>query len=448
MNSVLTHLSVTAANALTASIWQGALIALAVALALRLLPGISAAARSLLWSAVFAVILLLHLTPFTHAFAPGGSASPESSATLYSATLYIDPRWSLALAALWLTLSLFRAAQLLISALRLRQIARRATPVGSATQQIVHRSFTLCTSPDVDRPSVAGFFTPRILLPPALYAALSPAELHHVLLHETEHLRRADDWTNLLQKAALVVFPLNPVLLWVERRLCLERELACDDRVLAETGAPKAYASCLTALAEHSLLRRGISLALGAFGRQSELSRRINRILRAPDRALEARTAAAITGVLLLGLAGGGYRLAHAPQLLSFSPVAPFAEARTTPSVSSARLPQASFQNATFHVPETQAAARLNLRMNLRTVAKATPRARKIAHSMRPVNRNFATSDVMQAQWHTITYSTPTRMVLTSSEVSQVHSTVVPAVLHVPAYAAVATPNGWLIIQL
>ena len=444
MNSVLTHLSMIAANALTASIWQGALIALALALALRVLPSISAAARSFLWSAVFAVILLLHLTPLTRAFAPGGSASPEGSATLYSATLYIDPRWSLALAALWLTLSLFRATQLLISALRLRQIARRATPVGSATQQIGHRSFTLCTSPDVDRPSVAGFFTPRILLPPALYAALSPDDLHPVLLHETEHLRRADDWTNLLQKAALVVFPLNPVLLWVERRLCLERELACDDRVLAETGAPKAYATCLTALAEHRLLRRGISLALGAFGRQSELSRRIHRILGAPDRALEARTAAALTGVLLLALTGGGFRLAHAPQLISFSPVASFAGTRTTPSVPSARLPQASFQNVTFHVPDSQAAAPLNLR----TVAKATPRARMIARSKRPVDPNFAAPRMMQAEWRTITYSTPTRMVLTSSEVSQVHSTVVPAVLHVPAYAAVATLNGWLIIQL
>jgi beta-lactamase regulating signal transducer with metallopeptidase domain len=28
-------------------------------------------------------------------------------------------------------------------------------------------------------------------------------------MHEMEHLRRADDWTNLLQKLALVFFPLN-----------------------------------------------------------------------------------------------------------------------------------------------------------------------------------------------------------------------------------------------
>ena len=63
-----------------------------------------------------------------------------------------------------------------------------------------------------------------------------------------EHLRRADDWTNLLQKLGLVLFPLNPVLLWVEHRLCAERELACDDRVVSSIAGRKAYALCLTHL--------------------------------------------------------------------------------------------------------------------------------------------------------------------------------------------------------
>ena len=59
-------------------------------------------------------------------------------------------------------------------------------------------------------------------------------------MHEMEHLRRGDDWTNLLQKAGLVFFPLNPASFWVERRLCAERELACDDCVLRSSGARKA----------------------------------------------------------------------------------------------------------------------------------------------------------------------------------------------------------------
>jgi beta-lactamase regulating signal transducer with metallopeptidase domain len=66
---------------------------------------------------------------------------------------------------------------------------------------------------------VFGFLHPRILIPPALLERLTSPELQQVVLHEMEHLRRRDDWTNLLQKMGLVLFPLNPVLLWVERRL-------------------------------------------------------------------------------------------------------------------------------------------------------------------------------------------------------------------------------------
>ena len=58
-----------------------------------------------------------------------------------------------------------------------------------------------------------------------------------------EHLRRRDDWVNLLQKVSLVLFPLNPVLDRIEKRLCMERELR-DETVLRFTQAPKAYASC------------------------------------------------------------------------------------------------------------------------------------------------------------------------------------------------------------
>ena len=124
------------------------------------------------------------------------------------------------------------------------------------------------------------------------------------MLHEVGHLRRADDWINLLQKLSLVIVPLNPVLMWIERRLCLERELACDDDVLRLTKAPKAYATCLTNLAEHRLGRRVAALSLGAWERQSELARRVHSILGGgagdgPD------TGAGGEAALVLGLLGG-----------------------------------------------------------------------------------------------------------------------------------------------
>ena len=130
----------------------------------------------------------------------------------------------------------------------------------------------VCTTPNLDRPSVIGFFAPRILIPEWLLTRLTPGELRQIVLHETEHLRRGDDWTNLFQKLCLVLFPLDPALVWIERRLCAEREMACDDGVVRVTHAPRAYAACLASLAERGLRRRAEALSLGAWQRRPELA--------------------------------------------------------------------------------------------------------------------------------------------------------------------------------
>jgi hypothetical protein len=169
---------------------------------------------------------------------------------------------------------------------------------------------------------VIGFFAPKILIPGWLLEKLTPAELEQVVLHESGHLGRADDWMNLLQKIALVIFPLNPALAWVERRLCFERELAVDERVLSafagKAGAATAYAACLATVAEHRLGRRGFALALGALGRESELGRRVGRILRRGEMMRPAH-ARLVLGGALLGLFGAAAGLEHCPQLVGFA---------------------------------------------------------------------------------------------------------------------------------
>ena len=60
---MLTGWSAGAAGALLAAVWEGALLAALVWLVLRLLPGLSAAARSVVWLNVFILMALLHLVP-------------------------------------------------------------------------------------------------------------------------------------------------------------------------------------------------------------------------------------------------------------------------------------------------------------------------------------------------------------------------------------------------
>jgi beta-lactamase regulating signal transducer with metallopeptidase domain len=372
-----------AASTLFSAVWEGTVLAACVFVCLRIFPNLSAAARSVIWMNVFALLVLLQVLPFIGVHA-------ASVSTGHAAPFRLDLRWSILIAGVWASLSLLRAAQLIACAARLRGVAKRAVPVATGAElssllriRILNtsRSAGLCTSDQVERPSVLGFLHPRILLPPDLLKRLTPAELRQVVLHEMEHLHRGDDWTNLLQKLALVFFPLNPALLWVEHRLCAERELACDDSVLRSSCGRKAYAICLTRLAEHSMLRRSLSLALGAWERQSELVRRVHRILRRPDQAMGRRQTLVLTGGLCMALLICALGLACSPQLVGFA--APQTQAaaqalRTLPiretNVAQAGLP-AHAQRIKAVMP----------RQSLENISTA-----KLASTAKPVQKNAA----------------------------------------------------------
>jgi Zn-dependent protease with chaperone function len=440
MTASVTILSAHAAASLLAAIWQGALLALCAALCLRLLPRLSAATRSAIWMTVFAIAVALHFMPASH---------PVAS----TAEVHASPVWSLVFVAVWLVCSLFRAGQLLLGVLRVREVNRRAISLerGSGIPQIGRR-YQVCVSPDVDRPSVLGFFSPRVLLPAGLAEKLTPAELHQVLLHETEHLRRSDDWTNLLQKLALVVFPLNPALLYIERRLCEERELACDDRVLssaAASGGRKAYATCLTQLAEHAILRRGLSLALGAWHRESELSRRVHRILAPAEILMPPRAARfAATGLAVVLAATGGI-LARAPRLISFDPVAPQPTEQASvihqPVVGKPVLAEAVVPSTTLGAPG------LSSETWVRSRTKSHRQSRKHTEPQF-LSTTWRTSDPVPRLTITLrtAYVEPDPQPARPQPVqSQSSLQAVPAVYRVPvAYAAFHTPDGWIIFQL
>jgi Zn-dependent protease with chaperone function len=334
-------------------------------------------------------------------FGAASLPSTAAHAWLGHPWLAISDRWSLAIAALWVLAALARAIDLAIHTARLRRLWKSATPIAmdeslcaallirpvnsvSASHPFRGRNqdadpstpvaaatfaqedgarclylwagsialesrrgignggrqtrFELCTTRELDRPSVIGFFAPRILIPEWLLERLSRQELEQVVLHEAEHLRRRDDWTNLLQKLCLVVFPLNPALGFIERSLCREREMACDEGVVRQTQAPRAYAACLAGLAERHMERRAEALSLGArakaltlsaFERRTELARRVHSIL-ARRSTIDPLASRALVGAVGCALAVGAVMLARCPQLIAFVPAEPqmTAEAR------------------------------------------------------------------------------------------------------------------------
>jgi beta-lactamase regulating signal transducer with metallopeptidase domain len=320
--------SQTAGTILITAIWQGAVVAACLALCLKLTSRISAALRFTVWAAGFLAVVGLPFLPFLLR-SEAHSSAVVGMETLTTSTqhpwLQFDIRWSLALTLLWAGVSLYRLADLAVHSVRLRRLWKTAIPVDLAANFAnpgpklwCRKPIQICTTNSLDRPSVIGFFAPRILIPEWLFSRLTPGELEQITLHETEHLRRGDDWTNLLQKLSLVLFPLNPVLLWMERKLCLEREMACDEAVVRVTRAPRAYAACLTSLAERGIQRRAEALSLGAWQRRPELVHRVHSILRRRT-VLGPMGARTVVAVLACGIAVGSIELSRCPQLVAFA---------------------------------------------------------------------------------------------------------------------------------
>lgn len=452
-----------AAATFVSSLWQGILLAGAVALSLRLMPKISAAVRFAVWSAVFLVIVLL---PFVHGY--GGAVRRAASPGMFpGAMLHIDVRWSYAIAAVWALLSAIRAGKLAVSALRLHGLWKRSTPVEVDAAPVMmtgSRRVQLCTSKEIDRPSVIGFFAPRILIPEWLFEKLTPPELEQVMMHELGHISRADDWINLFQKIGLVLFPLNPVLMWIDRRLCFERELACDDGVLQCTQAPGAYAACLISMAERTLDRRAAALSLGAWERQSELSQRVHSILRRGEGMSPMRARVALGGMVFV-LLGGAAGLARCPRFVSFAPEnlaehgIPMA-ARSLPAMG---YRAAQFQSAKFQPAQVEPVAFRPEEAPHETLLKAvmpSPAGVQPAGQQRAVPPAAGAHAVprnrvrLRAKPKFQQANQPV-LVLTSwneSPDATVRSGVVLTIagehVHVSRYAAVSTGNGWLVFQL
>jgi beta-lactamase regulating signal transducer with metallopeptidase domain len=448
-------LSRVAAESAVSGIWQGLVLAMAGWIFLRFVPRTSAAMRFAVWMAVFTVLALL---PFVDALVSRGDASSTSGTIVR-----LDARWSIAIAAVWMVASLVRLGKLMVSAVRLRGVWRRAVPVDARGVEFGSgmRRAQLCTSEDVDSPSVIGFFSPRILIPSELFARLTPVELEQILLHEVGHLRRGDDWVNLLQKIGLVLMPLNLALLWVDRRMCFERELACDDGVLRRTKAPKAYATCLTALAEKTLQRRAAGLSLGAWERQSELAQRVHRILRRGEE-MGRRQAQAVLGVLLVVVIGAAGMLSRCPQVVSFSGGADMPEALA--GVSSGAMSQPVVFRGADSYGVMRGVSEHKMGAAHETLLKASMPVNALRRSGLPLRQPVKTG--ASRRGHAVTTGIRSVQSRTKwAQMRQVQGWVVlssweeteqpRAVLAVKggrlvstSYAAVATEDGWLVFQL
>ncbi|WP_257669012.1 M56 family metallopeptidase [Parapedobacter tibetensis] len=130
----------------------------------------------------------------------------------------------------------------------------------------------------VKMPLVVGYLKPMVLFPLAMANHLDTTQVEAILIHELSHVRRNDYLLNLFKTMMETVLFFNPFVWLIGRIINQERENACDDIVLQQTGKPIFYAQTLLQVA---LLtdETGGRLAMAATGKtKSQLFQRIERI--------------------------------------------------------------------------------------------------------------------------------------------------------------------------
>ena len=202
--------------------------------------------------------------------------------------------WPLLIFGLWLTFALAKAGCLVRSFCHLRRLKRTCKPLPAACQARLkahldlsrHRRWVrLCSSPEVASPVAVGLLNPMIIVPEGLADRVTRPEFSQIVLHELAHIQRWDDWTGLGQEVIEALLFFHPAVVWAGRRLKLEREIACDDRVILATGEPRRYAACLTRLLELAVLPAPTVPASGAVKGPKQMFRRLEVLLDGKCRA-------------------------------------------------------------------------------------------------------------------------------------------------------------------
>jgi len=331
VSAQFTHTALAIAGALFNGLWEGALIVGTLWLGLRCVPKLGAATRYAIWlCALGALVLIPILTvglatqppqpaldstvtakqsvvsaapvapprinaPLVAPNPPVVVSEPAPLAAPRKARITVPQAVAVAAAVIWILVACARGILLLLDMRALAAIRRDARLWSEA------HDYPVFLSDRVPVPLAAGFLRPAIILPASLVERLPADAVQTIVIHEVAHLRRYDVWTNAFARIAEAFVALNPAAWFVMRRLSLEREIACDDWVVARTGTGDAFARVLAALAGNAGARMPLA-APSALGSRHSIVQRIERLLDSAPRHLRLSPPALGAAFMLLAL--------------------------------------------------------------------------------------------------------------------------------------------------
>lgn len=151
------------------------------------------------------------------------------------------------------------------------------------------RPVGLSAAPGIGSPVVRGVWRPMVVLPAGLAEALDRSELEAVMMHELVHIKQRDNLLGNLRMLVCCVFWFHPLVWRLDRKLADERELICDEQVVAAGNAPETYAAALWKVVQFGL---GWPVAGASRAAGSNLKWRINLMLNFQSQSTSATPAA------------------------------------------------------------------------------------------------------------------------------------------------------------
>jgi beta-lactamase regulating signal transducer with metallopeptidase domain len=334
MTAVLNQLARVSAESMLNGMLDGLAIGLFAWLLLRAVGRRNSSTRFAVW---FFALLAIAALPVLGAAASSARAGSAGSA------ITIPSSWALDIFLAWAVIAGVALLRIGVGLWQLRKLGARCTTIAASVLDPVVRetlqgfqavrAVTLCQSDRLHVPTAIGFLKPLVVIPAWAMQELSTAELNAILIHELTHLRRRDDWTNLAQQILKALLFFHPAVWWIESKLALEREMACDDAVLARTANPRGYAQCLISVAEKSFMRRGLALAQAAVNRMRQTSLRVSQILDVNRSSATRIWKPAVYSVAAFFVACL-VSLSHAPELVAFKDQMPEVAVASTKPVS------------------------------------------------------------------------------------------------------------------
>jgi hypothetical protein len=242
---------------------------------------------------------------------------------------------------------------LLMQQLSVRRLARATSVVcepewmtlrdGAARTIGVQRPVRLLRSRELNVPVAIGIRQPSIVIP-SIADTWPDDRRRAVVLHEMAHIARRDCLTQTLALAACALYWFHPAMWWVARRLRVERELACDDRVIAAGTEAREYAGHLLEIA-YAVGRRQPPVPAVSMASAHQLE---GRMLAALDKRRNRRVPASRTR--LAAALAAGVLLASVAAVTPTSAVAPVEPLMVQPSAAAATPPDADVKAAAARI--------------------------------------------------------------------------------------------------